>query len=140
MAFGIYKRGQGKYTRIWTVVGAAAIAALGCYRLYVQLEPIDWGLSRKAGLWIATMSPAGLFAVFGLLIAWLINKPSLADFLIASEGEMKKVNWSSRKEIAVSTFVVIVVVIVLAVLLGVTDISFRLFFSWLMDIGPQGGA
>jgi preprotein translocase SecE subunit len=140
MAFGIYKRGQGKYTRIGTVAGAAVIAALGCYRLYVQLEPIDWGMSRKAGLWIATMVPAGMFAVFGLLIAWLMNKPSLADFLIASEGEMKKVNWSSRKEIAVSTFVVIVVVIVLAVLLGVTDISFRLFFSWLMDIGPQGGA
>jgi len=139
MAFSIYKRGQGKYTRIGTVISAVVIAGVGCLRLYVQLEPIDWGLSRKAGLWIATMVPAGLFAVIGLLMVWLINKPSLADFLISSEGEMKKVSWSSRKEIAVSTFVVIVVVIMLAALLGVTDISFRLFFTWLIEAGQQGG-
>jgi len=139
MGFSIYKHGQGKYTRIGTVAGAAVIGALGCYQLYVQLEPIDWGLSRKAGLWIATMVPAGLFGLLGLLMVWLMNKPSLADFLIASEGEMKKVSWSSRQEIAVSTFVVIVVVIVLAVVLGVTDISFRLFFAWLMDIRRQSG-
>jgi preprotein translocase SecE subunit len=45
---------------------------------------------------------------------------------------MKKVSWSSRQEIAVSTFIVIVVVIIMAVLLGTTDISFRTFFIWLL--------
>jgi preprotein translocase subunit SecE len=68
-----------------------------------------------------------------LLIFWLVNKPSLADFLIAAEGEMKKVSWSSRQEIAVSTFIVIVVVISMAVLLGTTDIGFRTFFTWLLS-------
>jgi preprotein translocase subunit SecE len=78
------------------------------------------------------MVPAGLFVVLGLLIFWLINKPSVADFMIAAEGEMKKVSWSSRKEIAVSTVIVIVVVIVMAVILYVTDLSFRVFFNWLL--------
>ena len=74
----------------------------------------------------------GLFVVLGGLIYWLVNKASLADFMIAAEGEMKKVSWSSRKEIAVSTLIVIVVVILLAALLGVADLGFQLFFGWLL--------
>jgi preprotein translocase subunit SecE len=78
------------------------------------------------------MVPAGLFIGLCLLFFWLVNKPTIADFLISAEREMKKVSWSSRKEIAVSTFIVIVVVIVMASLLGVTDFSFQLFFMWLL--------
>jgi preprotein translocase subunit SecE len=80
------------------------------------------------------MVPAVLFVALGLLIFWLVNKPSVADFMVAAEGEMKKVSWSSKKEIAVSTFVVIVVVILMAALLGVTDLSFKLFFSEVLGI------
>ncbi len=52
--------------------------------------------------------------------------------MIAAEGEMKKVSWSSRKEIAVSTFIVIVLVILLAVFLGVTDLGFQVVFEKLL--------
>jgi len=133
MAFEIYKRGQGKNTRLCSGFGAAIIAGLGCFQLYVKLEPISWwGLSRRGALWVATMVPVGLFVVLGLLIFWLMNKSTIADFMIAAEGEMKKVSWSSRKEIAVSTFIVIVVVILVAMLLGVTDLSFQMFFDWII--------
>ncbi len=132
MFFGIYKRGQGKYTRLCSAFAAAIIAGLGCLQLYKKLEAVEWGLSRKAALWVATMVPAGLSVVFALLIFWLINKPSVADFMISAEGEMKKVSWSSKQEIAVSTFIVIVVVVFMAILLGTTDIGFRTFFMWLL--------
>ena len=133
MAFEIYKRGQGKNTRLCSGFGAAIIAGLGCFQLYVKLEPISWwGLSRRGALWVATMVPVGLFVVLGLLIFWLMNKSTIADFMIAAEGEMKKVSWSSRKEIAVSTFIVIVVVILVAMLLGITDLSFQMFFDWII--------
>ena len=132
MAFEIYKRGQGKYTRLCTAFGGALIAGLGCLQLYNKLEAVEWRLSRKATLWIATMVPAGLFVVLGLLVFWLINKSSVADFMIAAEGEMKKVSWSSRKEVAVSTFIVIGVVIIMAALLGVSDLLFRTFFVWVL--------
>jgi preprotein translocase SecE subunit len=132
MIFGIYKRGQGKYTRLCSAFAAAIIAGLGCWRLYIKLEAVEWGLSRKAVLWVATMVPAGMFVVFALLISWLINKHSVADFMIAAEGEMKKVSWSSKQEIVVSTFIVIVVVVFMAILLGTTDIGFRTFFTWLL--------
>ena len=51
---------------------------------------------------------------------------------IATEGEMKKVNWSSRKEVAVSTMIVIVVVFAMAILLGVTDVVFQFVFRQLI--------
>ena len=126
MIFTIYKRGQGKYTRLCSAFAAAIIAGLGCLQLYNRLQATD------LGLWVETMVPAGLFVVLALLISWLMNKPSVADFMVAAEGEMKKVSWSSRQEIAVSTFIVIVVVVLMAVLLGAADITFNTFFTWLL--------
>ena len=132
MVFDIYKRGQGKYTRLCSAFSVAIIAGLGCMTLFRKLEAASWGLSNRATLWIATMVPAGLFLLLAFLIFWLVNKPSIADFMIAAEGEMKKVSWSSREEITVSTIIVIVVVFIMATLLGTTDFGFRLFFDWLI--------
>jgi len=132
MIFKIYKRGQGKYTRLITAFALAVIVILGCLRLYTKLEVAQFGVDKQAALLIATLVPAGLFAILALLIVWLMNKPTIADFMIASEGEMKKVSWSSRQEIAASTFIVILVVIFMAVLLWVVDLAFRIFFMWLI--------
>ena len=122
----IYKPGQGKYTRLCSGFVVATIVAFGCWRLYEKL-----GASLE-NLWVVTLVPVAVFAVLGGLIYWLLNKVSLADFLIAAEGELKKVNWSSRREVAVSTVVVIVVVVGMAVLLGATDMVFQLVFSHLL--------
>ncbi|OHB45836.1 MAG: preprotein translocase subunit SecE [Planctomycetes bacterium GWC2_49_10] len=58
-----------------------------------------------------------------------MNKPRVVDFLIAGEGEMKKVNWSSRKEIIASTMVVIFVVMAMSCIMAVADVGFTWFFS-----------
>jgi len=126
VAFDIYKRGQGKYTRICTAVGAIVVVGLGCFQLYRKLQ------AAYLGLWVETMVPAVVFVVLGVLVLWLVNKPTVANFMITAEAEMKKVSWSSRKEIVVSTVVVIVVVVLMAVLLGATDIGFRMFFDRLL--------
>lgn len=125
MAFAIYKKNQGKYTRLYSALVVVAIVGIGCYRLYSKLHAND------AGLWIETMVPTVVFVGLSILAFWLVNKPTVADFLIAAESEMKKVSWSSRKEIAVSTFVVIMVVVIMSTLIGVTDLVFQMFFSWL---------
>ncbi|MHC4272020.1 MAG: preprotein translocase subunit SecE [Planctomycetota bacterium] len=130
--FGIYKTGQGKYTRMCSALGFGLIVAIGCYRLYDTLRMVDTGLNQRTELWINTMVPAVLFAILAFLIFKLINKPTIADFMIAGEGEMKKVSWSSRKEIVASTVIVIIVVILMAVLLGLADLLFRMFFNWLL--------
>ncbi|MBN1393376.1 MAG: preprotein translocase subunit SecE [Sedimentisphaerales bacterium] len=131
MFLEIYKRGQGKYTRLWSAFATAIIVVLGCLQLYKELEASSWNVSNKAAMWIVTLIPAGLFVILALLIFWLSNKHRVADFLIAAESEMKKVSWSSRQEIAVSTLIVIVVVIIMAILLGIADLCFQIFFSWL---------
>ncbi len=128
MIFGIYKRGQGKYTRLGSAFGLEIIVVLGCLQLYRKLDGADFGL------WVSTMIPTGVFVGLALLVFWLSNKPAVADFMIAAESEMKKVSWSSRKEIAVSTFIVIVLVIIMALLLGVADLGFKLFFSEFIGI------
>jgi len=125
MVFDIYKPGQGKNTRLGSAFVLAIIAALGCWQLYEQLN------ARNIGEWIETLIPVGLFAVLAFLIFVLSNKHKVADFMIAAESEMKKVSWSSRQEIAVSTLVVIIVVICMALLLGATDLGFQTFFGWL---------
>jgi len=66
--------------------------------------------------------PAVLFAGLGLLAAKYLNDPRLADFLIATENEMKKVAWSSKAEVIGSTAVVIVTVVLLAIFIFVVDL------------------
>ena len=126
MSLDIYKRGQGKYTRIWTSVASIVVVGLGCLQLYRKLQ------AAYLGLWIETMVPVAVLVALSVLVLWLVNKPSVADFMIAAEGEMKKVSWSSKKEIVASTFIVILVVILMSVLLGTTDIGFRMFFDRLL--------
>jgi len=123
MTFDIYKRGQGKYTRLGSAFGGAIIGGLGSYTLYnTQLRATD------LSLWAQVLVPVGLFVALCVLLFWLVNKASVADFMIAAEGEMKKVSWSSRQEITVSTIIVIVVVVLMAGLIGVTDVVFQVFF------------
>lgn len=122
----IYKPGQGKHTRLCSGFTVATIVVLGCWRLYEKLGAGD------LNLWVVSLVPVVVLAALGVLIYWLLNKPLLADFLIAAEGELKKVNWSSRREVFVSTVVVIIVVFAMAALLGATDMVFQLVFRQLL--------
>lgn len=123
----IYKPGQGKHTRLITGISTGAIVGLGCWRLYQMLQATD------LSIWWITMAPVVVFVAFGILTYWVLNRPSAADFMIAAEGELKKVNWSSRHEVFVSTVVVIVVVVILAALLGAADLAYQMFFRQLLS-------
>ncbi len=122
----IYKSGQGKYTRLCSGFAVAVVVGFGCWRLYQKLGATD------LNLWVVSLVPVVVFAGLAGLIYWLLNKPSVADFMIAAEGELKKVNWSSRREVAVSTVVVIIVVVFMAALLGTTDLVFQMVFGYLL--------
>lgn len=128
-----YKWGQGKNTRLYSVLACVIITAAGCWSLYKKLYA-SLDISRQTGLWISVAVPLGIFAATAIFLYWLVNRPNLANFLISAEGELKKVSFSTKREIAVSTFVVIVVVIFMAIMLGVADLSFNLFFSSVVGI------
>ncbi|RNC82861.1 MAG: preprotein translocase subunit SecE [Phycisphaera sp.] len=57
-----------------------------------------------------------------------MNRRSV-DFLIATDGEMKKVNWSTRKEVQGSTIVVVIASFLLAFAIFVVDYGFGAFFK-----------
>jgi preprotein translocase SecE subunit len=70
---------------------------------------------------VILLGAAGLYFFVGV-------KRRTVDFLVATDGEMKKVNWSTRKDVIASTWVVIAASIVLAAGLFVVDILFSEFF------------
>lgn len=59
-----------------------------------------------------------------------INRTTV-DFCIATEGEMKKVNWTTRREIVGSTWVVIVLSFSTALFLFLVDMIFKEIFTLL---------
>ena len=59
------------------------------------------------------------------MIPWVVGK---MDWLIATEGEMKKVSWSTRKEIVASTKIVIIAVFLMAIILAAVDTGFSMLF------------
>jgi len=72
----------------------------------------------------------GVIVLGALLVLYLcyVNRRTV-EFLIATEGEMKKVNWSSRREVLGSTWVVIGISIIIAAILLTADIAFSSFFQ-----------
>ncbi|MCL4222633.1 MAG: preprotein translocase subunit SecE [Phycisphaerales bacterium] len=76
-------------------------------------------------------SIAGVIILFGTIcLYWLVGiRPGTVDFLVATDGEMKKVNWSTRKEIIGSTQVVIVAAVLIAGILFIIDLAFSNLFK-----------
>ncbi|MCE9591536.1 MAG: preprotein translocase subunit SecE [Planctomycetes bacterium] len=70
-----------------------------------------------------------MLAVYGAIFLWVFNKPAVVDFFIATESEMKKVNWPSRKEIVGATWIVICGTFLMALLLLVIDAGFAWLFT-----------
>ncbi|MBT4530663.1 MAG: preprotein translocase subunit SecE [Phycisphaerae bacterium] len=71
------------------------------------------------------------FVIFGLIGYHFIGRrPKFVDFMIATEGEMRKVNWSTRREIVGSTILVILLTLFIALFCQVVDLLFSWFFQW----------
>src|SRR3954453_10574257 len=95
--FHIYKSGQGYWTRMGTIAGSGLIGILTANFIYSDLRPRIPYLEAHHG-WALGVALIFL-AVYALFVFWFTNRPTSADFLIATDSEMKKVNWTSRKEL-----------------------------------------
>lgn len=214
MALGVYKPGQGYWTRVLTAVGLGALALSGALWLYQQVSafPVPqstWALRLSAmqggaaegqaltlysdiagatPIGTATLervegsgndvrigsivmqgksTPSGIqrvadaggafsanvserrgtpdfnvqflqagaaaivIVVSAILVYWLVAlRPKGNEFLISVDNEMRKVNWSTRREILGSTWVVIGVSFAIALTLFVVDLGFSGFFEF----------
>ena len=72
-----------------------------------------------------------LLTVFSLWFAYrLVNFPPFADFLIATEAELNKVSWTTRKRLVQDTIVVLVTMLLLTVFLFTVDVFWGRLLSW----------
>ena len=123
---GIYKSGQGYWVRLMSAIGFGVIVALGLIWLWKQIETIDFGIESTYAQVIGILVAAGIFGILGY---WLIGvKSGSVDFMIATEGEMKKVNWSSKAELTRSTMAVIGLTLIVALFCWGVDVVFALLF------------
>jgi preprotein translocase subunit SecE len=130
MALRIYKSGQGYWTRMMTAVGGGILVIAGAWWIHQQIVSIgNTSQTVEYASWGVALLPV---LIFGFLIyKWVGIKPATCDFMIATEGEMKKVNWPSRKEVVGSTWIVICCVFLMAALLFAADFMFSSFFRWI---------
>jgi preprotein translocase SecE subunit len=91
----------------------------------------------KAEFASITLLPSVQFTVPLLLLAvslWLawriVNMPTFADFLIATEAELNKVSWTTQKRLVQDTVVVLVTVFMMAVFLFGMDWTWKIVLSW----------
>jgi preprotein translocase SecE subunit len=125
--FAILKPGQGIHVRWATAIGAGVLSVGFAHFVWNKIQLIrfiEQNFAVRAAIPVLVL----------LFLAWLIfrlvgQQARIVDFLIATEGEMKKVNWSSRKEVWGATRVVIFTVLALAMILFVVDMLFIFFFG-----------
>jgi preprotein translocase SecE subunit len=137
-SFFSHKHTQGPKVRRYTMIGVILIGCLGAVSLYnarmlpasTLTLPLPFIGTPIALLPIADITIPLLLIAATLWISWrLVNVPDFGDFLIATEAEMNKVSWVSRKRLFQDTIVVLVTVVVLTLFLLVID----LFWGWLLS-------
>lgn len=164
--FTIYKKGQGYWTRMGTALGAALLLTVFAVFVYTELktrlpnwihtpQPVEnldattlaevnranavaFAQAQQTANLIAAGITVALVLV-GVIVTWrIINKPSTVDFLIATDVEMKKVNWPTREELIGSTRVVIFFVFLTALILFLIDVATGMLFQLigLLKFGP----
>lgn len=113
MASGIYKSGQGYWVRLMSSIAYGVVVALGLKWLWDFLDTLTFGDIETTYVQVGLMLVSAL--VFGGIGFWFIgSKRRTVEFMIATEGEMKKVNWSSKRELQRSTWAVIFLTFALA--------------------------
>lgn len=122
MATAIYKPDQGYWTRTMSAVAFGVLGLAGGAWLYQETAGLSMYIRGSVAAAFMIVIAACVYWVFGA------NRRSV-EFFIATEGELKKVNWSTRREIMGSTWVVVTVAVSIAAILFVVDIFFKEMFS-----------
>jgi preprotein translocase SecE subunit len=142
-SFATYKRSLGLRVRRLTILGILIVGGSGLYSLVFQgILPDKWTLNIPffdIGT-VPIISEAKFFIpmLLGLITLWVafraVNVPNFAEFLIATEAEMNKVSWSSRKRLMQDTVVVLLTTLIMTLFLLVVD----LFWGWLLSRNTVG--
>ncbi|MCI0460039.1 MAG: preprotein translocase subunit SecE [Gemmataceae bacterium] len=153
-----FKPNQGLRVRRGTLIGLLAIGICGIYVLISHrtlssgawdlVVPFSASAERLPGgavnwTWLSVpimfkvnMTLPVLLMVGVAWFSWrVVNWPKFADFLIATEAEMNKVSWTTRKRLVQDTIVVLVTVFLMTIFLFVVDVLWiRILSSPVVDV------
>lgn len=132
LKFTLYKPGQGYWTRLLSAIGGGTLVLAGMAWMWSQLEGIENEITRRTTQSIVVVSILLVAGIAGWLV---LNHTRIVDFLIATEAEMRKVNWPTRREIIGSTWVVICGTVLMMTMLFVVDVIFAQFFRSIGILG-----
>jgi preprotein translocase SecE subunit len=129
MIGAVYKPGQGYWTRLMSIIGMALLVLMGVAWMWKNLATTR--LFNLEPVYVQAGMAVIVLGVFTMIGYWLIGTNQRAvEFMIATESEMKKVNWSTKREIMGSTWVVIGFTFLLALLCFLFDNA----FAWLFQV------
>ncbi len=129
MSTTIYKQGQGYWVRLMSAIGFGLLVMMGVVWVWDQLSGAKIGQIEP--VYVQGGVAIIIVVICGILGFHLIGrKPKLVDFMVATEGEMRKVNWSTRREIIGSTILVILLTLAIAVFCQLADLAFSALFQW----------
>ena len=141
MAFRIitYKAEQGRFARGAAFWMLSIFSYYGSTTFYAFLS-WDWARS-DLGFTVPVLAlpvdaslilSVVLFIVISLGLRFAINQQKLADLLIDTEGELKRVTWPSWPETWNGSLVVVVTVVTMLILLAGADMILSQFFEKLV--------
>ena len=133
MVLGIYKQGQGYWTRMMTFLGGMIMFGWAASWVRGEVHKTNFQTASDGSDPGQIFGNIGFFVVLlvgALLSYWVAySKVRTSEFFIATEGEMKKVNWSSRREVMGSTRVVIGIAVFMALIIFLVDLMFSNIFK-----------
>ncbi len=137
---GWYKPHQATLVRSCAFGCLAALTFYGCWAFYYQVPSTTsawwddlWRLElfgKSFALKPILFPSASIFLLVMTVAYLLLNRQKWADFLIDTEGELKKVSWPRFKESAGSATVVVVVVVVISLFLFFVDKGLSELMKW----------
>ena len=131
-----YRKDQGRYVRMGAFWGLFILAGYGCLSSLVRTLsrwlPSITGSDKTVEPWIQhfpLLGQLGLPEVISLLVlsaagVWIysiLSRPRVADLLIDTENELKKVTWPSSTETVNGTVAVGLTVVALFFFLSAAD-------------------
>ncbi|MEM7202786.1 MAG: preprotein translocase subunit SecE [Planctomycetota bacterium] len=146
-----YKKDQGRYARMAAFWGLFFLLAYGCVRRDGLVQVLRSWIGSLGGpelnrAWIdpfpllgrldlATMSALGVLGLGGFLIYRWLSRPKVADMLIDTETELRKVTWPTFSDTWQGTLAVVVTVTFLLLYLTGADLAITFVMQKVMGAG-----
>ena len=151
MLFEYYKKNQGIIVRTTTAISVLLMILYGFYSLYRTVPIVDASYNPpRSTFWGTILLTIPFFEVsmdYGMLISFvlfilvsfliyilILNKPKPSDYLIETEGELKKVSWPSRPQYLGSSVAVIISMVFLGLFLILADQFFEFIIRRLIKL------